>query len=41
MALSGINGRNGPLSYEGSILRCSRMPGKGGRCEWVDGGTTS
>jgi len=38
MALSGINGRRGPLSYEDSMPPCGGMPGPGSRSgqEWVD-----
>jgi hypothetical protein len=30
-ALSGINGREGPWSYEGSMTHCRGMLGQGGR----------
>jgi hypothetical protein len=35
MALSGISGRRGPWSCEGSVPQCREMPGQGGRSEWV------
>jgi len=35
MALSGINGRRSPWSYEGSMPQSRGMPGQGGRREWV------
>jgi len=35
MALSGINGRRGPWSYQGSMPQCRGMSGQGGGREWV------
>jgi len=36
MTLSGINGRRGPWSCEGSVPQCRKMPERGGLRDWVD-----
>ena len=35
MALSDINERTGPWSYEGSMPQCSRIPGPGSGSGWI------
>jgi hypothetical protein len=39
--MSGINGRRGPWSCEGSMPHCKGMPGQGGGSGWVGTGTPS
>jgi hypothetical protein len=40
-ALSGISGRRGPWSCEGSMPQCRGMPGQRSRSWWVGKGTPS